>query len=40
MTAFLDINMVICAQGAGDKSETARQAALASGVISVQILNE
>lgn len=40
MTAFLDTNLLIYAQGAGDKSETARQAVLAGGVISVQILNE
>ncbi len=40
MTAFLDTNLLIYAQGTGDKSETARQAVLAGGVISVQILNE
>ena len=40
VTAFLDTNLLIYAQGAGDKGETARQAVLAGGVISVQILNE
>ena len=40
MTAFLDTNLLIYAQGAGAKGETARQAILAGGVISVQVLNE
>ena len=40
MTAFLDTNILIYAQGSGRKSEIVRQAILAGGVISVQILNE
>ena len=40
MTAFLDTNILIYAQGSGRKSEIARQAILAGGVISVQVLNE
>ena len=40
MTAFIDTNVLIYAQGTGAKSETARQAILAGGVISVQVLNE
>ena len=40
MTAFLDTNVLIYAQGAEPKSEVARQAILAGGVISVQVLNE
>ena len=40
MTAFIDTNVLICAHGAGAKSETARQVVLAGGVISVQVLNE
>ena len=40
MTAFLDTNVLIYAQGGGRKSEVARQAILAGGVISVQVLNE
>ena len=40
MTAFIDTNVLIYAQGSGAKSETARQAILAGGVISVQVLNE
>ena len=40
MTAFLDTNLLIYAQGAGAKSEQARQAILEGGVISVQVLNE
>ena len=40
MTAFLDTNILIYAQGAGAKSEVARQMILAGGVISVQVLNE
>ena len=40
MTAFLDTNILIYAQGGGRKSEVARQAILAGGVISVQVLNE
>ena len=40
MTAFLDTNVLIYAQGAGPKGEVARQAILAGGVISVQVLNE
>ena len=40
MSAFIDTNVLIYAQGAGAKSETARQVILAGGVISVQVLNE
>ena len=40
MTAFIDTNVLIYAQGAGAKSETARQVVLEGGVISVQVLNE
>ena len=40
MNAFIDTNVLIYAQGAGAKSETARRAILAGGVISVQVLNE
>ena len=40
MTAFLDTNLLIYAQSTGAKSETARMAILAGGVISVQVLNE
>ena len=40
MTVFIDTNVLIYAQGTGAKSETARQAILAGGVISVQVLNE
>ena len=40
MTAFLDTNVLIYAQGAGAKSEVARQTILAGGVISVQVLSE
>ena len=40
MTVFLDTNVLIYAQGAGAKSEVARQTILAGGVISVQVLNE
>ncbi len=40
MTAFIDTNVLIYAQGTGVKSETARQAILAVGAISVQVLNE
>ena len=40
MSAFIDTNVLIYAQGAGAKSETAREAILAGGVISVQVLNE
>ncbi len=38
--AFIDTNVLIYAQGTGVKSETARQAILAGGAISVQVLNE
>jgi predicted nucleic acid-binding protein len=37
---FIDTNVLIYAQGAGAKSEVARQMILAGGVISVQVLNE
>ncbi len=40
MSAFVDTNVLIHAQGTGAKSETARQVVLAAGVISVQVLNE
>ena len=40
MTAFLDTNVLIYAQGGEDKGEVARQTILAGGVISVQVLNE
>ena len=40
MTAFLDTNILIHAQGTGLKSEVARQLILAGGTISVQGLNE
>ena len=40
MTAFLDTNVLIYAQGGEDKGEVARQAILAGGVISVQVLSE
>ena len=40
MTAFIDTNVLIYAQGSGAKSEMARQVILAGGVISVQVLNE
>jgi len=38
--AFLNTNILIYAQGSGAKSEVARQAILAGGVISVQVLSE
>ena len=40
MRAFIDTNVLIYAHGSGVKSETARQAVLAGGEISVQVLNE
>ena len=40
MSAFIDTGVLIYAQGAGPKSETARQVVLAGGVISVQVVNE
>lgn len=40
MTAFLDTNLLIYAQGTDAKSEAARQVILAGGVISAQVLNE
>ena len=40
MTAFLDTNLLVYAQGTHAKSEMARQIILAGGVISVQVLNE
>ena len=40
MTALLDSDVLICAQGGEYKSEVARQTILAGGVISVQVLNE
>lgn len=40
MTAFLDTNVLIYAQGDGPKGEIARRAILEGGTISVQVLNE
>ena len=40
MSAFIDTNVLICAQGVGPKSDTARRVILAGGVISVQVVNE
>ena len=40
MSAFIDTNVLIYAQGTGARSETARRVVLAGGVISVQVLNE
>ena len=40
MTAFLDTNILIYAQGTGPKSDVARQLILAGGTISVQVLSE
>lgn len=40
MKAFIDTNVLIYAHAAGEKSEMAREAILAGGVISVQVLNE
>ena len=40
MSAFIDTNVLIDAQGTGARSETARRVVLAGGVISVQVLNE
>ncbi|MCY3731973.1 MAG: PIN domain-containing protein [Rhodospirillaceae bacterium] len=40
MTAFLDTNLLVYAQGKGARSEIARQVILEGGVISVQVLNE
>ena len=40
MSAFIDTGVLVYAQGAGPKSETARQVVLAGGVISVQVVNE
>ena len=40
MKAFIDTNVLINAHASGEKSEMARQAILAGGVISVQVLNE
>lgn len=40
MTAFLDTNVLVYAQSADPKGETARQAILAGGTISVQVINE
>ncbi len=40
MTAFLDTNVLVYAQGTGIKSEKARQVVLEGGIISVQVLNE
>ena len=40
MTAFLGTNILIYAQGAGVKSEVARQTILAGGVVSIQVVNE
>lgn len=40
MTAFLDTNLLVYAQSADPRGEIARQAILAGGVISVQVVNE
>ena len=40
MTAFLDTNVLVYAQGTDGKSEIARQSILRGGMISVQVLNE
>lgn len=40
MRAFIDTNVLIYAHTSGEKSEMARQAIRAGGVISVQVLNE
>ncbi|MCZ0945644.1 MAG: PIN domain-containing protein [Gammaproteobacteria bacterium] len=40
MTAFLDTNVLVYAQGEGSKSEKARQVVLEGGIVSVQVLNE
>ena len=40
MTAFIDTNILIYAQGAGRKSEVAKGIIYSGGVISVQVLNE
>ena len=40
MTAFIDTNILIYAQGAGRKSEVAEGIIYSGGVISVQVLNE
>lgn len=40
MSAFIDTNVLVYAQGAGPKSDTARQVILAGGVVSVQVMNE
>ncbi len=40
MSAFLDTNVLVYAQGPGAKGEVARRLILAGGVISVQVLNE
>ena len=40
MTAFLDTNLLVYAQGTDAKSEIARQVILEGGVISVRVLNE
>ena len=40
MSAFIDTNVLVYAQGTGSRSETARRVILAGGVISVQVLNE
>ncbi len=40
MTAFLDTNLLVYAQSADPKGEIARQAILAGGTVSVQVINE
>ena len=40
MSAFLDTNLLVYAQSADPKGETARQAILTGGTISVQVVNE
>ena len=40
MSAFIDTNLLVYAQGTDAKSEVARQVILTGGIISVQVLNE
>ena len=40
MTAFVDTNVLVYAQGPGAKGDTARQMLLEGGIVSVQVLNE
>ena len=40
MTAFFDTNVLVYAQGSGEKGDRARQVLADGGIISVQVLNE